>query len=110
VDLFLREIEPISYFLLGSLSPDTGAVIPTVTDNLFTSGVIASNEIGISFEPIADPSGAQFNGELTWGTYTFIDCIIGIIVLTDSVVQVEPTTASTLAQLRTCMYFVLNHY
>jgi hypothetical protein len=95
-------------FFLGTLSPDTNALIPTVTDNLFANHAIPSNEIGISFEPtntVGNP-----NGELTWGIYTFINYIIGIIVLTDSVTQVESTRASSLAKLRICVYFVLNHY
>ncbi|KZT43813.1 acid protease [Sistotremastrum suecicum HHB10207 ss-3] len=48
-----------------TLSPDTNALIPTVTDNLFTNGVISSNEIGISFEPTTTSSIT--NGELTFG-------------------------------------------
>jgi cathepsin E len=51
----------------GTLSPDTNALIPTVTDNLFARGVITDNEIRVSFEPITDSGGAQVNGELTWG-------------------------------------------
>ena len=82
------------------MSPAADALIPTVTDNLFANGAIASNEIGISFEPTTVPE--IVNGELTWGTYA-INCIIRIIVLTD-VMQVEPTAASLLAQLRSCMY------
>lgn len=42
-----------------------GGIVPTVTDNLFSSGVISENLIGISFNPtttIVSP-----NGELTWG-------------------------------------------
>jgi len=51
----------------GTLSPDTGSSIPTVTDNLFLEGTIDANEVSISFEPITDSSGTQLNGELTWG-------------------------------------------
>jgi hypothetical protein len=90
---------------LGTLSPDTNTLIPTVTDNAFTDGIITSNEIGVSFEPTTTSS--VVNGELTWGIHTFIDYIIGIIVLTD-VTQVESTAPSTLAQLPSCTYFVLN--
>ncbi|KAF8808106.1 aspartic protease [Phlegmacium glaucopus] len=52
---------------LDTLSPDTTATIPTVTDNLFAAGTITANEIGVSFEPITSPTGEQLNGELTWG-------------------------------------------
>jgi cathepsin E len=52
---------------MGTLSPDNGSTIPTITDNLFSSGTISENVLGISFEPISDPSGIQTNGELTWG-------------------------------------------
>jgi cathepsin E len=99
----------LSYFLiffLGTLSPATNTPIPTVTDNAFAQHIITANEIGISFEPTTVPE--ILNGELTWGTYA-INCIIGIIVLTD-VIQVEPTAASSLAQLRSCMYFGLDPY
>jgi hypothetical protein len=92
-------------FYLGTLSPDTNTLIPTVTDNAFAQGLITSDEIGISFEPTTTSS--VVNGELTWGIHTFIDYIIGIIVLTD-VTQVEPTAPSSLAQLPSCKYFVLN--
>ena len=95
-------------FFLGTLSPDTNALIPTVTDSLFAHHAIPSNEIGISFEPTTTTN--NLNGELTWGTYTFINYIIVIVVLTDSVTQVESTGESSLAKLRTCVYFVLNHY
>jgi len=49
----------------GTLSPDTGSTVPTVTDNLFTEGTISANELGISFEPTT--SDSEVNGELTWG-------------------------------------------
>ena len=94
-------------FFLGTLSPDTNTPIPTVTDNAFAEGIISSNEIGISFEP-ASTVGEQ-NGEITWGIYTFINYIIVIVFLT-GVIQVEPTAASSLAKLPSCMYFVLNLY
>jgi cathepsin E len=35
----------------GTLSPDTNALIPTVTDNLFAQRTIPANSIGIFFEP-----------------------------------------------------------
>lgn len=54
---------------VGTLSPDTSTSIPTVTDNLFSSGTIDENQLSISFEPITDSSGTQINGELTWGVY-----------------------------------------
>jgi cathepsin E len=50
---------------LGTLSPDTRTPIPTVTDNLFSRGLINANEIGISFEPTR--SLEVVNGEITWG-------------------------------------------
>ncbi|KAF8345438.1 aspartic peptidase A1 [Amanita rubescens] len=49
---------------LGTLSP-SNATIPTVTDNLFSQGLIEANEVGISFEP-TNKSSVR-NGELTWG-------------------------------------------
>jgi len=50
---------------LGTLSPARTTLIPTVTDNLFSRGLINANEIGISFEPTN--SLEVLNGELTWG-------------------------------------------
>ena len=50
---------------LDTLSPDTRSSIPTVTDNLFSQGVITANEIGISFEPTT--TSVANNGELTFG-------------------------------------------
>lgn len=50
---------------LGTLSPATNSLIPTVTDNLFANGQITANEIGISFEPTNTVE--IVNGELTWG-------------------------------------------
>ncbi len=45
--------------------PDIGKDIPTVTDNLFNNGAIASNLVSVSFEPTtAEPVK---NGELTFG-------------------------------------------
>ncbi|KAH9178667.1 aspartic peptidase A1 [Lactarius sanguifluus] len=50
---------------LGTLSPDTSTLIPTVTDNLFSQGTITSNLIAVSFEPTTTTSVK--NGELTFG-------------------------------------------
>ncbi|KAF5385370.1 hypothetical protein D9615_001228 [Tricholomella constricta] len=50
---------------LGTLSPSSNTLIPTVTDNAFSQGLISANEIGISFEPTN--SLEVMNGELTWG-------------------------------------------
>jgi len=49
----------------GTLSPATSTLIPTVTDNAFSRGIITAHEIGISFVPSA--SDESLNGELTWG-------------------------------------------
>ncbi|PPR06130.1 hypothetical protein CVT26_005352 [Gymnopilus dilepis] len=51
---------------LGSLSPATGDTVPTVTDNLFSQGLIPTNAIGISFEPTN--SEKEFNGAINWGS------------------------------------------
>ncbi|KAI0299092.1 aspartic peptidase A1 [Multifurca ochricompacta] len=50
---------------LGTLSPNTGSSIPTVTDNLFRRGTITSNLVSVSFEPTTTTSVK--NGELTFG-------------------------------------------
>ncbi|KAF9473456.1 aspartic protease [Pholiota conissans] len=50
---------------LGTLSPATNSLIPTVTDNLFANGIIDSNLIGISFEPTTTEE--IVNGEISWG-------------------------------------------
>ncbi|KAF8815052.1 aspartic peptidase A1 [Phlegmacium glaucopus] len=65
IDGFLG-IGPV-HLSLGTLSPDTQANIPTVTDNLFVTGKITSNEVAISFVPSTSTSGNEINGELTWG-------------------------------------------
>ncbi len=49
----------------GTLSPDSSATIPTVTDNAYAAGSIDANMVGISFEPAT--SASEVNGELTWG-------------------------------------------
>ncbi|THH26964.1 hypothetical protein EUX98_g7216 [Antrodiella citrinella] len=48
-----------------TLSPDTRNTIPTVTDNLFSSGSISENLVAVSFEPTTSETAA--NGELTFG-------------------------------------------
>ncbi|KAI9450419.1 aspartic peptidase A1 [Lactarius psammicola] len=50
---------------IGTLSPATDTSIPTVTDNLFSQGTIASNLVAVSFEPTTTTSAE--NGELTFG-------------------------------------------
>jgi cathepsin E len=50
---------------LDTLFPATTSPIPTVTDNLFSSGAISAHEIGISFEPSI--TGNDLNGEISWG-------------------------------------------
>ncbi|KAG6817906.1 hypothetical protein H0H87_012374 [Tephrocybe sp. NHM501043] len=49
----------------GTLSPATSTLIPTVTDNAFSKGLITANEIGIYFQPTTVEE--VVNGELTWG-------------------------------------------
>jgi len=48
-----------------TLSPDTSSTIPTVTDNLFSQGIITSNLVAVSFAPTTSESST--NGELTFG-------------------------------------------
>ncbi|KAG6837331.1 hypothetical protein H0H93_011426 [Arthromyces matolae] len=48
---------------LGTLSPATNTLIPTVTDNAFSLGLITSDLLGISFQP----STSDEPGEITWG-------------------------------------------
>ncbi|KAI0634025.1 acid protease [Trametes polyzona] len=50
---------------VGTLSPDTRSTIPTVTDNLFSQGVISANQVAVSFEPTNKADSV--NGELTFG-------------------------------------------
>ncbi|KAI0793759.1 aspartic peptidase A1 [Fomes fomentarius] len=50
---------------VGTLSPDTGNTIPTVTDNLFATGVITDDLVAVSFEPTNTIE--IVNGELTFG-------------------------------------------
>ena len=42
-----------------------GGLVPTVTDNAFSLGLIDAHEVGISFEPSNQISAT--NGELTFG-------------------------------------------
>ncbi|KAL1945167.1 hypothetical protein VTO73DRAFT_2787 [Trametes versicolor] len=49
---------------VGTLSPDATSSIPTITDNLFSQGVIAQNLVAIFFQP-ALTTGVD--GELTFG-------------------------------------------
>ncbi|KAF8626737.1 hypothetical protein AX17_006502 [Amanita inopinata Kibby_2008] len=50
---------------VGTLSPDTGSSIPTVTDMAYSQGFLSADEVGVSFQPTTtDPNT---NGELTWG-------------------------------------------
>jgi hypothetical protein len=65
--IFFAKISRLLIYSPGTLSPDTGTSIPTVTDNLFAQGTITEHAISVSFEPITDSSGTQLNGELTWG-------------------------------------------
>ncbi|KAI0081057.1 aspartic protease [Panus rudis PR-1116 ss-1] len=50
---------------IGTLSPDTTQIIPTVTDNLFSQAVISQNLLSVSFEPTT--TIGNVNGELTFG-------------------------------------------
>ncbi|KAI9462931.1 acid protease [Russula earlei] len=50
---------------IGALSPSRGSAVPTITDNLFSQGTIASNMVSVSFEPTNGTSDK--NGELTFG-------------------------------------------
>ncbi|KAF5312927.1 hypothetical protein D9619_002596 [Psilocybe cf. subviscida] len=50
---------------VDTLSPATSSSIPTITDNLFSQGIISAHSIGISFEPTTQES--VFNGEIAWG-------------------------------------------
>ena len=50
---------------VGTLSPDSTASVPTVTDNLFLQGTIPADLLSVSFEPTTTTSIK--NGELTFG-------------------------------------------
>ncbi|KAG6877494.1 hypothetical protein C0993_006764 [Termitomyces sp. T159_Od127] len=64
VDWLSNSIGPVD-LTQGTLSPDFTSLVPTVTDNAFSSGLISGNEIGISFEPTT--SIEALNGEISWG-------------------------------------------
>jgi hypothetical protein len=51
--------------LTGTLFLEAGQLIPTVTDNAFELGLLASREVGIFFQP-ASASGDE-SGQLTFG-------------------------------------------
>ncbi|KAF9996982.1 hypothetical protein BGZ79_009279 [Entomortierella chlamydospora] len=44
-----------------------GENIPTPTDNLYSSGQISSDVIGVYFQPITDGGSQETNGEVTFG-------------------------------------------
>jgi len=50
---------------LDTLSPATNTQIPTVTDNLFSQGIISAHSVAVSFEPTTQSTVT--NGELTFG-------------------------------------------
>ncbi|KAF7303233.1 Aspartic proteinase [Mycena kentingensis (nom. inval.)] len=50
---------------LGTLTNARTTLVPTVTDNLFSQGIITSNLVAISFQPTTQI--AVTNGELTFG-------------------------------------------
>ena len=62
--LLFPRIGPVD-LTLGTLSPDTNTLIPTVTDNLFSQQSIPSDIVSVSFEPTTTTSVK--NGELTFG-------------------------------------------
>ncbi|KZT18689.1 aspartic peptidase A1 [Neolentinus lepideus HHB14362 ss-1] len=49
----------------GTLIPSVTSTIPTVTDNLFTQGVIGAHEVSVYFQPTNQANVT--NGELTFG-------------------------------------------
>jgi len=51
----------------STLTPDNTSIIPTVTDNLFSTHLIQKHLVSVFFAPITNASGEQNNGELTWG-------------------------------------------
>jgi hypothetical protein len=53
--------------ILSSDMLPSHALIPTVTDNLFSQHVISADLIGIYFEPTDTPE--KMNGEVTWGEF-----------------------------------------
>ncbi|KAI0333910.1 aspartic peptidase A1 [Cubamyces sp. BRFM 1775] len=52
-----------SKLTVGTLSPESSSSVPTVTENLYSQGMIASEMISIAFEPAT----AGRSGELTFG-------------------------------------------
>jgi cathepsin E len=52
-----------------TMSPAANTRIPTVTDNLFSQGMISAHEIGISFKPLTQDN--ELNGDITWGVYNY---------------------------------------
>lgn len=63
-DVSPNRIGPVD-LTVDTLSPDTRSTIPTVTDNLFSQGIISANEVSVSFEPTTEE--VDNNGELTFG-------------------------------------------
>ena len=55
----------VTHAQIGTLTDKPSTIIPTVTDNLFVTGAIPSNEIGIFFAPTTQPSVQE--GEIAWG-------------------------------------------
>lgn len=49
----------------GTLTNSPATTIPTVTDNLYSEGIISEIVVGISFEPTTTQTDT--NGELTFG-------------------------------------------
>ena len=62
-ELDLPRIGPVD-LTQGTLS-DKSKTVPTVTDNLFSTGAISNNAIGISYAPATKEE--QQNGVLSWG-------------------------------------------
>lgn len=56
-----------SKLVLGTLSPATSTLIPTVTDNLYSQGSITGDAVGVYFAPTTQDE--VVNGELSWGLY-----------------------------------------
>ncbi|GJJ68047.1 hypothetical protein EMPS_00393 [Entomortierella parvispora] len=50
-----------------SAGTNTGENIPTPVDNLYSSGQIGSDVIGVYFQPITDGGSNEANGEVTFG-------------------------------------------
>jgi len=50
---------------IGTLSPNSNSLIPTITDNLFSQGTIPSNLFALYFEPVGSVPIA--NGEIAFG-------------------------------------------